>query len=293
MQYYFLRKDVVKRRVTVSATLVAESPLRVGSGKGETEPASAAKLQILRLNGIPVIPGSSWKGVFRSTGERIALGRGLRVCSGLSKDNCMERRKGKKKIKDIFQGHLKKGDIGEALKLAWNNLCLNCKLFGTMGVRSQLVFKDSVLRDARTNVRTIIAISRTEGAAAESAFATVEYVEPGARIPLEILGTNLPNYALGYLILILRELHTGGTQVGGFKSRGFGFVRIESIEMRVEGGVREEGGRVVLERIDEDPADREVSVEKALFSRLSAEKFFEYARPLVEVFEHAEIKYPL
>ncbi|QOJ78808.1 CRISPR-associated RAMP protein [Infirmifilum lucidum] len=287
MQYIFLRKDVVKRRVTVSATLVAESPLRVGSGQGETDPASPAKLQLLKLNGVPVIPGSSWKGLFRSTGERVARGRGLRVCSGLSKENCV--REG---IKDELQEYLKEGEFWEALALAWDKLCLNCKLFGTMSVRSQLTFKDSVLKGARTGVRTIVAISRTEGAVARGALATVEYVEPGAEIPLEVLGTNLPNYALGYLVLILRELHTGGTQVGGFKSRGFGFVRVKDIEMRVEGGVREEGGRIVLEKVDEDPADREVYVEKALFSRLDAEKFFKYAEPLVEVFEHAEIKYP-
>jgi len=67
--------SVIVREVVFEGYLVAESPLRIGVGR-ISPLGSAADLAVLRvnLNGklVPYIPGSSLKGVFRSTAIQLA-----------------------------------------------------------------------------------------------------------------------------------------------------------------------------------------------------------------------------
>ncbi|MEM4972577.1 MAG: RAMP superfamily CRISPR-associated protein, partial [Candidatus Hadarchaeales archaeon] len=60
----------------------------------------------------------------------------------------------------------------------------------------------------------------------------VEYVEPGAKFSSSIRCLNLPNFALGLLSTALLSLHEGEVKVGGFKTRGFGEVRVEGVEVK-------------------------------------------------------------
>lgn len=283
VQYFFLRKDIIVRRIIIEAEFVNTSPLRIGKGRDESDLTSTAKVQLLKQGDTPVIPGTSWKGIFRSIGERVAKEKGIYVCTGLTKETCMD------KINEEFQGLLERHNISQALDLAWKGLCLNCKLFGTMSVSSQVSFEDSLLTEAKIGVRTIIAISRTDGSVARGALATVEFVEPGSRIPLTIRATNIPNYALGYLITIIKEIHNGNAQVGGFKSRGFGFVKLNSVKMIVNGKVRESQDKVVLEKLDDDDIDVTLPPMK---EKVSGEEFFNLTKPLMEAFQNAKISYP-
>jgi CRISPR-associated RAMP protein (TIGR02581 family) len=281
VDYTFIRKDVVKRVNVIEGVIEVISPLRIGAGKGDFDPASVARDQVLKdSRGIPVIPGSSWKGVFRSTGERIARERGLEVCSGVGRDNCLELRK----LSNEFQQAIPK-DKSKAIDLFWRYTCINCKTFGTMSVVGSARFLDSYpLKDEKGNYlfslgsRTMVAISRTEGAAARRALVTVEFVEPGSKFNFKVIGQNLPNYVLGYLIKIMKWIHDGYVQIGGHKSRGFGLVKFERLTLKNEG---------VTKVGDED---KEVSVEYN--KEFKGDEFFEKMRPLIEVFDSAKIPYP-
>ena len=273
--YSFIDKSVIRRTVIVEGEVIAVSPLRIGAGKENFDPASLARDSVLKdSSGRPIIPGSSWKGVFRSAGERILRNKNVEVCSGIGRDYCLNNYR---KARD-FESALRNNDINEALDIFWNYTCLNCKLFGTMSVMGNVRFLDSLPITYSLNTRTMVAISRTEGAAARGALVTVEYVEPGSKFNFKMIGVNLPNYAIGYLVAIMKQIHEGFVQIGGHKSRGFGFVKFGLLKF-VDQGNKKIG--------DEDLP---VSVGETV--EAEGDKFFEKMKPFMEVFDRVKIPYP-
>ncbi|MBO3842806.1 MAG: CRISPR-associated RAMP protein [Candidatus Brockarchaeota archaeon] len=236
------------RETILEGYLTNISPLRIGSGR-EPPLGATVDLAVLRIlyegKLVPYIPGSSLKGVFRSQATAIAKSVGLDVCTGLSKETCMDLKKirdpdlGEQKLGDYVDLKLRHGDSKNAMKSFWENACLMCKVFGSPGYAGKLYFsdaypidKDGTLLSIRLGTRTGIAIDRRTGAVMERALYTVEYVEPGARFRFNIRCKNLPNYVLGLIGVILRVSNQGQIRIGGFKTRGFGEVRIEDLKFR-------------------------------------------------------------
>ncbi|TRM78989.1 CRISPR-associated RAMP protein [Sulfolobus sp. B5] len=248
------------------------APLRIGVGRGGSlDPTSIARDTILKdHNGRPVIPGSSWKGIFRSTGERLLSAKNVEVCSGVGNDNCLRKRG----LDDDFQNLLKRNKINEALEMFWKKTCLNCKLFGTNMVIGNVRFLDSVALNYSIGMRTMVAISRTEGAAARGALVQVEYVEPGSTFSFKLIGYNLPSYVIGYIVNIMKYIHDGLTQVGGHKSRGFGLVKFSKLKFTSTG--------------DNKIGDEDVKVD---LNSVEGDQFFELMKPYIEVFQNAKIQY--
>jgi CRISPR-associated protein Csm3 len=240
--------SVIIREVVFEGYLVAESPLRIGVGR-ESPLGSAVDLAVLRmnLNGklVPYIPGSSLKGVFRSTAIQLANRKGLTVCSGLSKGTCMDLRYPEfdgKTLLEKIQEEIRNRNYRRAIELFHEKACLLCKVFGAPSFTGHSEFNDSYpvnengeVQDAPVGVRTGIAINRRTGAVHMGALYQVEYVEPGARFRFSIRTTNLPNYALGLLAKILRMVNEGWVRVGGFKTRGFGELRVEGLRFAASG----------------------------------------------------------
>jgi CRISPR-associated RAMP protein (TIGR02581 family) len=239
---------VITREVVFEGSFVAESPLRIGVGR-ESPLGSAVDLAVLRinLNGklVPYIPGSSLKGVFRSTAIQLANRKGLTVCSGLSKGTCMDLRYPEfdgKTLLDKIQEEIRNRNYRRAIELFHEKACLLCKVFGAPSFTGHSEFNDSYpinekgeVLDAPVGVRTGIAINRRTGAVHMGALYQVEYVEPGARFRFSIRTTNFPNYALGLLAKILRMINEGWVRVGGFKTRGFGELRVEGLRFAASG----------------------------------------------------------
>jgi CRISPR-associated RAMP protein (TIGR02581 family) len=239
---------VIIREVVFEGYLVAESPLRIGVGR-ESPLGSAVDLAVLRmnLNGklVPYIPGSSLKGVFRSTAIQLANRKGLTVCSGLSKGTCMDLRYPEfdgKTLLEKIQEEIRNRNYRRAIELFHEKACLLCKVFGAPSFTGHSEFNDSYpinekgeVLDAPVGVRTGIAINRRTGAVHMGALYQVEYVEPGARFRFSIRTTNLPNYALGLLAKILRMVNEGWVRVGGFKTRGFGELRVDGLRFAASG----------------------------------------------------------
>jgi CRISPR-associated protein Csm3 len=240
--------SVIIREVVLEGYFVAESPLRIGVGR-ESPLGSAVDLAVLRinLNGklVPYIPGSSLKGVFRSTAIQLANRKGLTVCSGLSKGTCMDLRYPEfdgKTLLEKIQEEIKNRNYRRAIELFHEKACLLCKVFGAPSFTGHSEFNDSYpinekgeVLDAPVGVRTGIAINRRTGAVHMGALYQVEYVEPGARFRFSIRTTNLPNYALGLLAKILRMVNEGWVRVGGFKTRGFGELRVDGLRFAASG----------------------------------------------------------
>ncbi len=232
---YFLRE------VEIEAFLVNLAPLRVGAGR-EPPLESSVDLAVLRIpiggKSVPYIPGSSLKGVFRSVSTQFSRMKGLQVCNGLPGDTCMDYKftdLGDETLLKHVQELLKEGDKVGALKIFNEKACLMCKIFGAPSFSSHVEFSDAYpvndkgeVVEVPVGVRTGVAINRRTGAAQRGALYEVEYVEPGARFRFKLKSTNLPNYALGVLAKTLRMLDEGLVRIGGFKTRGFGLVKIEN-----------------------------------------------------------------
>jgi len=222
--------------------MVNLSPLRVGSGK-DAPLGSPVDLAVIRIrrNGRQeaYVPGSSLKGLFRSQAEPLLRLRNPRIepCSGLAKNTCMDIRKvdSETSLHTAIQKMMKGGNSKGAMELFFRNACLLCKIFGAPSYSGRISFSDAYpLGELHYGVRTGIAIDRRTGAVYRGQLYQVEYVEPGARFNFAIRFRNLPNYSVGLLAKLVRMLRDGEVRVGGFKTRGFGFVTLEKPTLRVK-----------------------------------------------------------
>ena len=294
---------VLLREIELSGHLVAEGPLRVGAGR-EPPLGSAVDLAVLRIRlvdrrevdkevyrEVPYIPGSSLKGVFRSTATQLAEARNLRVCRGLSRETCMDRiypEFGNRTLLNQIQFLMMGGRMEEAVRTFHDKSCLLCKMFGAPSFTGHVEFSDAYpIGDAPVGVRTGIAIDRRTGAVHAQHLYQVEYVEPGARFKLRIRGSNLPNYSLGLLSKTLRMINEGWVRIGGFKTRGFGEVRVENLGFAAR-GITIQGTK--LAKMDEYDVDVDltglVSMESG-WIKASDENAWKVLAKLEGAWEHA------
>jgi len=243
------------RTIVIEGEVVNTEPLRIGSGR-EIAKFSPVDMPILRVSGMPVIPGSTWKGVFRAACYRLGLSAGLEnLCQGVPAVQCMRGREFEsierrslgdeiaEKIKAIAEGRIK--------------VCLLCLIFGSSGFSSHVYFDDSLpIGEYSIGYRRCVAIDRRTGAAHPGALYTVEYVEPGARFNFRMVIENLPNYALGLLANVFTEIQSGLVKIGGHKSRGFGTIKFSRLKVVVtpygSGSGVVDGKLVALDPIDVD-----------------------------------------
>jgi len=252
------------RDFNIEITLENLSPLRVGSGR-EATLGSPVDMAVMRINynGVPTpyIPGSSIKGIFRSIAISIARSKGLEVCEGIPKDNCLEnKRDGEKTLMQEIDEIIKMCGSREAMKVFAEKACLICKVFGSPHYASKITFTDAYPTNPEkpplTGLKTGIAINRRTGAVHGGALFIVEYIEPGAKFIFSILSRNLPNYALGLISSVLLMVRDGLVRLGGFKTRGFGIVGVKDIKI----SVRDYEGGKLLRGLDE--LDSDVQLEK-------------------------------
>ena len=245
---FWTSHSTLLRNTEIEGFLVNIEPIHVGTGK---EPPLGATVDqaFIRISykehDSPYIPGSSLKGLFRSYATAIAKNKGMDACSGLAKQTCMDIKSprnpdfGEISLGSFIEKELREGNTIKAMEEFYESACLMCKVFGSPSYAGRVFFEDAYPIDRegkiipfRFGARTGIAIDRRTGAVMGHALYTVEYVEPGARFKMRIKCANIPNYALGILAMVLRMIDRGEIKIGGFKSRGFGSVRIEDLRFR-------------------------------------------------------------
>ena len=202
-----------------------------GPGRALFEPVDLVVLKV-KVSGkeVPVIPGSSWKGLFRSTATSLARSAGLAVCDGVPGSTCLRG----DEFYELERGGGSVEEKASTIVDAKVKVCLNCLIFGSPSIHSHVMFSDSFVEgEYSLGYRTCVAIDRRTGAAYRGALFTVEYVEPGCMFNFELRAENLPNYALGLLAFIIDLIGLGIVRVGGLKSRGFGKVHFEDLRIAV------------------------------------------------------------
>lgn len=261
VEYPWYSHPVLYRVLALSINILNEEPLRIGAGK--EPPLSPIDLPVITIKlpegDLPYIPGSSLKGTFRSTAEYIVRSLGIDACqAGACSSKLWDEREGIRygeKLDKLLREGNEKGII-ELL----SRYCLICKLFGSSSFSSHLNFEDAYpIGGVSRGMKAGIAINRRSGAVQRGALYQVEFVNPGHEFKSRIVAKNIPNYSLGLLVMTLDYLNEGIVKLGGFKSRGFGKVKVK-VE-RIEGKTLEGTSYSSLFEIRKLPALDEYDVD--------------------------------
>ncbi len=276
----WVSKRTVLRTLSLAGEVVARSPVLIGE-RGDSYLTPYQVVAMRDPSGAPLIPGSSWKGVFRSAGERICASMGIKTCRATAGKTCL----------DGLNDEIAKRstDRNQMLDFLWNRTCINCKLYGAPHLSSSVTFYDSIGINGRYSFggRTTIMVDRMSGAVLRGMVVKTEYVRPGSAFAFSLRAVNLPNYAIGYLIQTMDYLNQGLFLVGRNKSRGFGQIGFQRLRLSLEGTSVSEG--------ECQPLDEYDSVVKTQLPKgeLSADSFFKAMSPFEEVFKNAKIAYPM
>lgn len=199
--------EKLEKRIIISGTLEALTPLHIGSGKPEIEVGGVEMPVLTDPNDQPYIPGSSLKGRVRAEAERIARQKGIEVCKPPDvKEMCGSK---KRNIKDF---------------------CICCRIFGTAGtisVASKVKFRDAYPLDKVETLleRTGTAIDRETGTVHRGALYKIQAVPAGTKFGLEIVAENLSDEELKLLRAALKSVEDSA--LGGSSTRGFGKVKMD------------------------------------------------------------------
>jgi CRISPR-associated RAMP protein (TIGR02581 family) len=226
--------DTLQNRLSVAGYLVAESAIRIGTGR--TGALTGSELPVIRnVDDQPLIPGSSLKGVLRSHLEAVARGMTPHAsdwrqiaCDPTTEDAvCLDVTQ-IRTLKEQYHGD----DAGLAAAIQ-RELCLLCQTFGAPWRASPIRVRDLPVVDeewfGQFDVRDGVAIDRDKGTVAIGPY-DYEVVPAGTRFQLQIEAENLAPWQRGLLWLGIRALERGEIAVGGFVSRGLGWVRLEDVE---------------------------------------------------------------
>ena len=216
-------------RYVIDGTLVSLAPLHVGGAP----PNGESDAPFLRDSGGPYIPGSSLRGVMRSSLERILQGlgghRGCVLFVKESHPSCLT----DEANREAFEKKLKGSDTqkAEEVRRAVLNggVCDVCALFGSPLVASKLRLDDCRLKTpGRFTVRDGVGIDRDTESARDRLKFNFEALEPGAEFTFSMQVENATAADFALLGIVLGELTGPGLDVGGKKSRGFGRVTLKA-----------------------------------------------------------------
>jgi CRISPR-associated RAMP protein (TIGR02581 family) len=226
--------DTLRSRIRVTGQLVALSGLRIGTG-GDTG-VSGTDLPVMRDSfDRPFIPGSSFKGVLRSTLESL-----LR---GLSDDPTIQRERlacavlvpSQRCIPEIrgWREGEASNNPRKLAQLVLDHTCLICQTFGSTWLASRVAVCDLAVAPAiwfgQFEVRQAVAIDRDTETAGANLLYDFETVPPGTRFDLTIEADNLADWQKGLLLLGLQRFVDGELALGGGRSRGLGRVELRSV----------------------------------------------------------------
>lgn len=207
---------------------------------------------------VPVLPGSSLKGVVRSHCERIARSLGLWCCDPFDASISDEEAQRQSDLANLnkfcgkkIEERTAQGEELEGAERYRSHSCRICRLFGSTGIGSRVFIADALPRGAfpRLAKRPHVAIDRVLGSVKEGPWYE-EVVESG-RFMATLELRNFELWQFGLIGLALRDLREGRIRIGHSKSRGYGRVKLEvkSTELSYYGFALNEGDPPALHRI--------------------------------------------
>ena len=213
--------DKFQSRLSLKGKVETLTAIRIGAGRS-TSPISSDLPVVRDAANYPYIPGSSFKGVFRSYVESIL--RSLTdnksvVCNPTNHDEqCITR----EEIKPLQE---KRDD-----QLILDKTCWVCQLFGSLWYASKLQIRDlhvdTDLWFGQYQQRDGVAIDRDTETAADGMLYDYEVVPAGVNFDFHAIVDNAEDWQLGMLYLGLSAFKNGDLTIGGGSSRGLGVIEL-------------------------------------------------------------------
>lgn len=225
--------DVFGNYLTITATLVTRTALRVGAGR-VTAPTGTALPIVKDWRGRPFIPGASFKGALRARTEALvrAVVPGKWGACNLfdDKETCLPRQE----VSELQKKAQERGDqwlAGELLP----KTCLTCATFGAPWLASSLRVKDLSIEEAtwlgQTEVRNGVAIDRDTETVSGTKLYDYEVLPAGTRFTFELVLENAEDWQRGLLLAGLAAFERGEAALGGFRSRGLGWAQLTDLQL--------------------------------------------------------------
>lgn len=222
-----------QRRYVFTGRLTLATGLHVGSG---WETGSPSDNPIMRTpDGRPFIPGSSFKGAFRSTVEKLTETVGLQSCLLMEGQGCIGAQ-GKEQQDFNKMRNESKWSAGDLLGKLNAGLCDTCKLFGSPYMVSRILFGDLTPIEKEGSqpaqliqVRDGVAIDRDSETAIDGFKFDYEVVDSALAFGVRIQLDDPSDHDLALACLGLSEFVSGFGYLGGKRSRGLGNCQLEDL----------------------------------------------------------------
>ena len=207
--------------------------MHIGGGRGTLSPTDSPVVRT--PEGTPFIPGSSFKGAFRSIVEKLAPSAGLKSC-GLIEDYPCVGAPGK--TADAFRER-RRGEDWKEQKLVKEleepgRLCATCRLFGSQFTASKIQFHDLYLSggdEAITQIRDGVAIDRDSEKAVDKRKYDFEVVPANYGFDMTIQLDEPAPEEVALTCIGISEYSSGFGQIGGKRSRGLGKCLLTDLEI--------------------------------------------------------------
>lgn len=217
----------MRRKYVFIGKLELKSAMHIGGGdinlRGTDSPV------VLTPEEDPFIPGSSFKGVFRSTVEKLVSAIPNQTTCFLSENGSCPTSN-----QDNFNNRRRNSNWSEAklVQILDDELCDTCKLFGSPFSASKIFFRDLYVDEwaEATQVRDGVAIDRDSERAVNRLKYDYEVVSVGSTFKMQIVLEDPTDTNLHLTCVGLNEFVSGMGGIGGMRSRGLGNCRV--IELR-------------------------------------------------------------
>ncbi len=226
-------------------TIETKSQLHIGTGNVEIDD-KGIYWKFSKVNNIPVIPGSSLKGMARSTLE--ALSPSCPIYDGKKEKRCNPKEE---------------------------KICPACSIFGTTDYQSRVFFEDALLQGNVSQFREIISIEDrwlprlpypgrrkfySYSSSIKEGIERIESIKEGAKFISTIRFSNLEDWEFGLLFLSLGASSIYGfhLKLGGGKGKGLGSIKID-----IKGRYAQ-GFEFINRRFKEIDQDKEKFIDKYL-----------------------------
>lgn len=223
--YRFERRYLFEGRLTFSTAL------HVG-GPGTLGPSDSPVIRT--PDGMPFIPGSSFKGTLRSTVEKLAGSiPWIRTCALMAGAGCPGAQGDEQRA---FNERRRAEDWTDLQLLAEleSALCDTCKLFGSQYRASRIICHDLYPfegEDPVTQIRDGVGIDRDSECAVPRIKYDFEVVESDIDFELRVQLENPTDRDLGLACAGLLEFTSGFAALGGMRSRGLGHCRLGDLKI--------------------------------------------------------------
>ncbi len=224
-----------EKKYVFNGKLVLKTGLHIGGG--QTVFSTSDSPVIRTSDGKPFIPGSSFKGAFRSTVEKLAPLTGVWSCGlsdmpvkvGAEEKQCIGAQGSAQDKFNKARSDANWTDQQLVAKIT-PELCDTCKLFGSPFTASKINFSDLYTEDETDGVIQIrdgVAIDRDSERAVENLLYNYEVVAPELTFNLEITLDDPTEVDLQLTCLGLSEFLSGLGYIGANRSRGLGRCEVQ------------------------------------------------------------------